>query len=261
MTCKEALVSADIRNPDKELILAHVLGKSRTWIVAHPDAILTEEEEASFRHLCKRRRNHEPLAYITGGKEFYGRMFRVTPATLIPRPATEKLIEQAIAIMRGGNPEGMTEADEGIVIAATVFPDMPAPGMIVDVGTGSGCIAVTLACELPDVSVIATDISPDALAIAQENAQTHRVETRVTFREGNALEPVRDLARPFLLVSNPPYIPDGTMLEEDVIGFEPHDALFAGADGRAVIDRLIAQAEAHPYCCGYVIECRTEQVA
>lgn len=259
MTVGEALSSASIAQTDAELLLSHVLHQPRTWILAHADAVLKEEDAKTFIEFCKRRGNHEPFAHITGRKEFFGRVFTVNASTLIPRPATEILIEQTGLILRGEPCERIREADIGIVIYTDIFRHGVKPVMVVDVGTGSGCIAVTLACEHPSLNVIATDISTEALLVAQQNAAMHSVSDRVIFRKGDTLEPVMDLAEPFLLVSNPPYIPDGTALEKDVAVYEPHSALFAGPDGKAVIDKLITQAKAHSSCVGFVIECRTEQ--
>ncbi|HWB17096.1 MAG TPA: peptide chain release factor N(5)-glutamine methyltransferase [Vicinamibacterales bacterium] len=173
----------------------------------------------------KRRAAHEPVAYITGTREFYGRPFRVTPAVLIPRPETEGVVEEALRLARA-------DAD-GRAIDAHL--------RVVDVGTGSGCLAITLALERPDAQVTATDVSPDALIVAADNAKRLGA-TRIDFRRANLLD---GLPGPFdLIVSNPPYIAiaDRASLPADVRDYEPAAALFGGDDGLDVVRGLVAQA-------------------
>lgn len=199
-----------------------------------------------------------PIAYIVGAQEFYGRTFVVTPEVLIPRPSTEALIDGALRMLRGDAIVDL-DADTGICIIGRRKTLHHSDAMVVDVGTGSGIIAVTLACEEPRLRCVGIDISGPALKIATQNAQRHHVENRTTWKKGLLLEPMADVDRPFFVVSNPPYIPDGTALPADVFNFEPHSALFAGDDGLSIIRPLLASALRHPSCLGFILECRTDQ--
>lgn len=258
MTIRDAL-SLGIDTADAEILLAFALQKDRTWVLAHPEQELSEEERTRIGSLIERRRAWEPVAYITGRKDFYGRTFIVTPSVLIPRPATERLVEIALDLLRGDTAPTTTEIDSGIVAWADFWGDVRDARTIVDIGTGSGCIAVTLACELPDVRIIATDVSADALAVAKQNAQQYHVDDRIRFVQGRGLDPIATLDETFLIVSNPPYIPEGIELQKDVEAYEPHEALFAGADGRDVIASIVLDAKKNPHCIGFVMECRSEQ--
>jgi release factor glutamine methyltransferase len=162
-----------------ELLLLHVLGRNRTWLYAHPEEIITDTVAQRFFELIARRAAGEPTQHLTGKQEFWGLEFEVTPDVLIPRPETEHVIEVALdrlalRELRAGRPQ--KSAGEGLQIA--------------DIGTGSGCIAIALAKELPAANFIATDISPAALAVARRNAQRHAVADRIDFREANLLSPV-----------------------------------------------------------------------
>jgi release factor glutamine methyltransferase len=177
----------------------------------------------------------EPMAYLYGGQEFYGRMFEVTPAVLIPRPETEIIIEAALQL----------------------FPDVDATLEIADIGTGSGCLAITLAKERPAARVLATDISTAGFLVSQQNAGRHGVEGRVVFVYGDLL-PERlgpTIERFDLIVSNPPYVPEGdrATLQPEVRDYEPEQALFAGRDGLDVIRRLIPAAAPRLKPGGYLI--------
>ena len=203
---------------DAETLLLHVLRKDRPWLMAHS----SEEpaEAARFADLLARRLRGEPIQYITGEQEFYGLPFRVTPDVLIPRPETEHLIEKALALVTGfANPR------------------------IVDVGTGSGAIAVALAHDLPHAQITALDISRPSLEIARENAERNRVARRIRFLQSDLLASVAD-ERFDLVVSNPPYVPtaDRDSLSVEVREHEPALALFAGDDGLDVYGRLIPTA-------------------
>lgn len=168
-----------------------------------------------------RRARHEPVAYIVGEREFFGRPFRVTPDVLIPRPETELLVSATLDRLTGRT--GATP-------------------LVVDVGTGSGCVAVSLACELAGVRLVATDVSAAALEIARENARRHSVQNRIDLRAGPLLGGLEET--PDVIVSNPPYIRDAERraLPPDVVEYEPHQALFAGPDGLDVIRPLIELA-------------------
>jgi release factor glutamine methyltransferase len=209
--------SADAARLDAGVLARALLG----WDQARWLADGRETAPAGFAaHLeawVARRARREPVAYITGRREFYGRTFLVSPAVLIPRPDTETLVEAALACL----------------------DRMAAGALVADVGTGSGCLAVTLAAERPSIRVVATDISAAALDVARENARCLRVSDRIQFREGPLLA---GAATPVdLIVSNPPYVREveRETLPADVVAFEPHGALFAGADGLDVI-RLLA---------------------
>lgn len=179
-----------------------------------------------------RRARHEPVAYITGEREFFGRPFRVTPDVLIPRPETELVVSTAVERLAG-------RAGDSV--------------LVVDVGTGSGCIAVSLACELGGIRLVATDVSTDALAVARENARRLGVLDRIDFRHGPLLGGLDEA--PDVIVSNPPYIREAqrATLPPDVAEYEPHQALFAGSDGLAVIRPLIDLASRRLAPGGWVI--------
>ncbi|MCC7042453.1 MAG: peptide chain release factor N(5)-glutamine methyltransferase [Acidobacteria bacterium] len=207
---------------DVAVLARHVLGwDAAAWLTRQRD-----EAPASLMPalalLVARRASGEPVAYLVGEKEFYGRAFTVTAAVLIPRPETELLVERALAIL-AHRPAGTVEA------------------AVVDVGTGSGCIAVTLAAEYEALGVRATDVSADALAIAARNAARHDVTGRVVFVHGGFTAGATAVD---LVVSNPPYIAesDRDRLMRDIRDFEPAPALFAGARGLDVIDRLVPDA-------------------
>ncbi len=202
---------------EAEVLLAHLLGRDRTFLWAHPEAPLTPEQVARYTAWVERRAAHEPLPYITGRVEFFGLTLAVTPAVLIPRPETETLVEVALAWARR-HPHALA----------------------VDVGTGSGCIAVALAVHVPTLHLIATDISAAALHLARRNAQAHHVDGRVRFIQGDMLTPVRRAA---LIVSNPPYVAAGEWEAlPPSVKREPRLALWGGDDGLTPLRRLLRQA-------------------
>ncbi len=258
MTIGELIRASGLPPLEAEVLAAAALKRNRAWIIAHGEEQLAQEQCAQIIHFFDRRRTGEPVAYITGMREFFGRDFRVTPAVLIPRPATEELVRAALAFLAHPG-AAVREADAGIVIVSQVLRPHLHPRVIVDTGTGSGCIAITLALERPDMQVIATDVSAEALSVARRNADLHRITDCVSFLEGKDLDPVRDLKEPFLLVSNPPYIPDGRTLQREVVEFEPKLSLYGGKDGTDVLQRVTAQAREHPCCAGIVLECEADQ--
>lgn len=201
---------------EASLLLAHVLGLSEAQLLARDREPVLDRERQRFELLLARRLRGEPIAYLTGEREFYGRTFAVDPRVLIPRPETEQLVEEALRL------------------------DLDPAARILDVGTGSGCLAVTLACEWPDSRVVATDLSAGALAVARHNAVRHIVGARVRLVRTNLAAGIR-LAAVGLVVSNPPYVAlaDASDLLVDVREFEPASALFAGADGLDVLTRLL----------------------
>jgi release factor glutamine methyltransferase len=213
---------------DADVLLMHTLKKSRAWLMAHGDELLSDELFLSYTELLERRRRGEPIQYITGETEFYGLPFRVMPEVLIPRPETEHLVEKVIEL-------------------AARF-EQP---RIVDVGTGSGAIAVALAHEWLSAVITAIDLSSSALAIARENAKRNEVDLR--FLDGDLLAPVAGECFE-IVVSNPPYVPSGdrATLSVEVREYEPALALFAGDDGLDVYCRLIPAAFGALVPGGYV---------
>lgn len=263
MTLQEAIIASAVARADAEVLLAALLQVGRTAILAHPERQLTPAQQERWEEWAARRRSGEPVAFITGSREFWGRSFRVSPATLIPRPATEGLIARALSLYKKSvqtqcKTWTMHPLDTGIVAAEFLRRDAMPP-LCVDIGTGSGCIAVTLAAEVPSLRVLATDISAEALHVARQNAKHVGVAGRVIVRRGALFNALPTLEEPFFLISNPPYIPDGTPLQRDVAAFEPHTALFAGVEGMDVLEPLVAAALAHPLCTGLLVECREEQ--
>lgn len=206
---------------EAELLLIHVLVQPRAYLWTHPEAALTPQQAADYAACVHRRAAGEPLPYITGQIEFFGLTFGVTPDVLIPRPETETLVEAAQDWLRAR-------------------PDAVA----VDVGTGSGCIAVALAVHAPSLRLYATDISPAALQVARANAEQHNVAERIAFLEGDLLAPLPESVD--LIVSNPPYVADD---EWDVLPLsvrqEPRTALLSGMDGLDAIRQLLVQAQTH----------------
>ncbi|MDD5103415.1 MAG: peptide chain release factor N(5)-glutamine methyltransferase [Candidatus Peribacteraceae bacterium] len=258
MTIEALIAGSGIPRIEAELLVASALRRDRTWVLAHGDDAVAPVNHRLIESWYARRRSGEPVAYIIGEREFFGRMFFVTPDVLIPRPATEELVRATLAFLDHPQ-DAVHEADAGIVIVSRVLRSELHPHIVVDAGTGSGCIAITLALECPEIQVIATDISAEALAVARTNADLHHVTDRVGFLKGKDLDPVRDLREPFLLVSNPPYIPEDRVLQREVMVFEPQQALFGGEDGVNMLRRISDQARQHPFCCGLVMECEADQ--
>ena len=216
---------------DAELLLQRATLMDRAALLARANEILLDEEASLFRRLVKRRSTGEPVQYILGEAEFYGLPFRVTSNVLIPRPETEHLVEKAIELAR----------------------KFETP-RIVDVGTGSGAIAVALAHSIPSARITATDFSKAALMTAERNARRNGIAERVRFLQGDLLAPVEG-ERFELIVSNPPYVADRdrTSLAVEVREYEPAIALFAGEDGLDVIRRLIPAAYAALVPGGYLL--------
>lgn len=214
------LVRRRIARLDARLLVQHRLGISHADYLTHPDRRLGSDEERDFFELVKRRERGEPLAYITGEREFFGRSFAVSPAVLIPRPDTERLVLLALERMR----------------------EYPAP-RVLDLGTGSGAIAVSLAAECPAAQVAAVDLSPEALTVARGNARRHGVDVR--FLHGDWYAPVAG-ERFALLVANPPYVArNDPHLEQDGLPFEPDLALTDQSDqgdGLGCLRTIIAGA-------------------
>lgn len=206
---------------DADLLARHVLGWDRAALVTRRRQEPPPGFQGPFEALVARRANREPAAYILGEREFWGLPFEVTRDVLIPRPETELIVEEALVAFGGGTP----------------------PATVIDVCTGSGCLAVTLAREFGGAEVIATDISQAALDVARRNAQRHHVAPRIAFRAADLFDGIS--ARADLIVSNPPYVArrDEPALAPEVRDHEPHVALFAGDDGLEVYRRLLPMAQ------------------
>ena len=235
-------VDIDAARLSAEVLLFHVAHCDRAHLYAHPERELTPDEQQQYEALIARRAAGEPLQYIIGHQEFWRMDFRVTPAVLIPRPETEHLVEQTLVLARKFHPEAFAEAAHGTDLQEKALRGKAL--RLIDVGTGSGAIAVSLAHELPQAEVAAVDLSPEALDVARQNAE--RLGARVQFTVSDVLaavpeEPVFDF-----VVSNPPYVglDEADKVQQVVLQNEPHLALFAGAEGLAVIRRLIPQAGA-----------------
>jgi release factor glutamine methyltransferase len=257
-----------------ELLLLHVLGRNRTWLYAHPEEIVSDADVHRFFELINRRAAGEPTQHLTGKQEFWGLEFEVNPDVLIPRPETEHVIEVALdrlalRELRAGRPQ--KSAGEGLQIA--------------DIGSGSGCIAIALAKELPAANFYATDISLAALAVAKRNAQRHEVADRIHFLESNLLDalpvgaqqaapqpgkitnsasqldlhqsPITSHQSPLfdLIASNPPYIGrcEAPSLAREVRDHEPHTALFGGEEGYELYADLITQSAQHLRAGGVLV--------
>jgi release factor glutamine methyltransferase len=250
-----------------ELLLIHVVGRDRTWLYAHPEEILSSESAAEYFALLRRRASGEPTQHLTGKQEFWGLEFEVNPDVLIPRPETEHLIEVALDRL------AVRE------IRADRAPQLKGDNLtLVDVGTGSGCIAIALAKELPAATIFATDISESALGVARRNAARLGFANRIQFLQSNLLEafpsevvgaqhaglllgnitadsssshqsPVTNHQSPLfdLIVSNPPYVSlrESEVLPIEVRQHEPHAALFGGEEGYELYGTLIPQAAQH----------------
>jgi release factor glutamine methyltransferase len=199
-------------------LLSFILHKDRTFLISHAEDPIDDESLSSYREVVERRASGEPLQYITGVQDFFGREFRVTPDVLIPRPETELLVEAALEFSGSS---------------------------LCDVGTGSGCIAVTLLCELPEARAVAIDKSPAALEIARLNAGTLAVSDRATFVMSDCFDALDPSEFQFdLIASNPPYVAEAIVagLQREVRDHEPMIALSPGPDGLSMIRRLLRDA-------------------
>jgi release factor glutamine methyltransferase len=223
-----------------ELLLLHELHRDRAWLYAHPEELIASDALDAYLSLITRRAHGEPTQHLTGKQEFWSLEFEVSPDVLIPRPETEHVIEVALdrlalRELRAGRPQ--KTAGDGLLIA--------------DIGTGSGCLAVALAKELPEARIYATDISQPALAMARKNAHRHEVASRIEFAEADLSRTlIQDAALTAafdLLVSNPPYVPrrDAATLSREVREHEPAIALYGGEEGYELYGDLIALAAKH----------------
>jgi release factor glutamine methyltransferase len=217
------LTAASVPSPrmNAELLLMFTVGCDRAYLYAHPERELSADEQSRYDHALGERSRGVPAQYITGHQEFWGMDLIVSPAVLIPRPETEHLIETVLQLARSG-------------------PHLK----IADVGTGSGCIALALAKELPPAEIHAIDISPEALEVARANAARHQLTDRVRFHQADLLAGIPANSLDFV-VSNPPYVGESEedQVQLEVRKFEPRQAVFAGPTGLEVIERLVPQAQ------------------
>lgn len=231
------LLHAHIENPqlEAEVLLAHLLGKERIWFHLHPEFLLEDSVNEQYMALVARRAMHEPTAYILEQREFWSLPFRVTRDTLIPRPETELIVEIALALIK---------------------QERWYRPFILDLGTGCGILAITLAHEIPEAVLVATDRSFPALIVAHQNAKRHGVKSRVSLVQANWINPFRSCETGIfprekgiavanqgfhLVVSNPPYVAnkDKRLLAKEIFKYEPEGSLFSGKDGLEDIEKLI----------------------
>ena len=222
-----------MHNPQlvSRMLLSSVLGGTDIELYTDPDRPASPEDRASLRELVARAANHEPVQYLVGRADFFGRSFKVDPSTLIPRTATETLIQLVLDEAR----------------SRTATPESGMPIRLADLGTGSGCIAITLARQLPGSTVLATDIVQEALELASTNAMDHDAGDQIDFRLGSGLEPLEDESPFHVIAANLPYIPDADWesLDENVRDHEPQTALLGGSDGLDVIRPVLRGVKPH----------------
>ncbi len=218
---------------DAGSLMAHSLGQDRTFIISHSDEEVNDDVLHRFRHLLQRRSAGEPLQYITGHQEFFCLNFDVSPDVLIPRPETELLVETAL----------------------NLIPPKTDSITMVDVGTGSGCITISLLHQRPGWRSVAIDLSPKAIAVAKHNARKHGVETRIDFVVADSLDGLIQQPIFDLIVSNPPYVAEDAMtgLQREVRDYEPRLALTPGGDGLRVIRKLVNQSGLMLKTGGYLV--------
>jgi release factor glutamine methyltransferase len=227
---------------DAEILAAHALGVPRLQLYVQFDRPLVPDELAAIRELVKRRQGGQSVAYVVGKKEFWGLDFAVDARVLVPRPETETLVSEALDRIGRGPRARASAAADGEAAPEPERPARPAP-RVADVGTGSGAIAITLAKERPDATVLATDLSADALAVARANAERHGAA--VTFLEGDLEAPLLPHAPFDLVVANLPYVAAGDLASlAPEVRAEPARALDGGADGLTLVRRLVAAAPA-----------------
>lgn len=208
---------------DAEVLLSHAMNKDRSWMIAHSDVEVDGVVAAAFKTMTERRKTGEPIAYITGTKEFFGQDFKINNHVLVPRPETEMLVEL-----------GLEELDKN------------SAAVVVDVGTGSGAIAVAVAKNARECRVVATDISGEALAVARENAFKHEVIARISFLKGSLLEPIDFHTGNYIILANLPYLSEEEYAVEPSIQQEPKQALVASEEGNALYRELFEQIKKLP---------------
>lgn len=213
---------SEIENPHQTalILLSHVLGKPQTWVIAHPEAHLTPQQEQLLSQLLSRLKNGEPLPYLIGRQEFYELDFIVSPDVLIPRPETELLVDKALEWLRAH----------------------PQAGKALDIGTGSGCIPISLLMRHVDLKALGVDISEAALSVCAKNRAVYQLETRLDLRQSDLFEKVSEKFD--LITANLPYIPSKKLAGLTELRFEPSPALDGGEDGLEVIRRMLEESAA-----------------
>ena len=226
-------LDANISEPrlDAGVLMSHVIGRDRAFLIAHPEATIAEHQLKQFEEFIARRAQGEPLQYITGHQEFFNLDFEVTPDVLIPRPETELIVEATLELV-----------------------DHNAEFAFADIGTGSGCLAISILNECREARALAIDTSEPALQVAQRNAERHRVANRLRLVQSDLFDAIPFNETLDLIVSNPPYVSDDEMktLQREVQR-EPRAALAGGSDGLALIRRLLLDAPAHLRLGGYLV--------
>lgn len=252
LTWAEAeLVALHLQSPrlDAEVLLAHSLGLNRAGLYARLHTVLSPSQMATFQQLVHRRLQHEPVQYITGVQEFWSLDFAVNPSVLIPRPETELVVETALRLL------AQVSSLKSQVSSLPIRNPQPAI-RILDIGTGSGCIAIALATELPAAEIWATDISADALAVAAANARRHNVHQRIHYLQGSLFAPLAAQQQQFaVIVSNPPYITRNDLftLQPEVRDWEPRHALEGGSDGLDFYRQLLNEAPGYLTPNGWLV--------
>jgi release factor glutamine methyltransferase len=234
---RNALAPSSTASLDAALLLGHVVGRERSWVLAHDEQLLSADGESRFGELIAHRATGVPVAYLRGYCEWFGLKLHVTPEVLVPRPETEQLVEETIRLARDHD-----------------------AGCLVDVGTGSGAIAVQLARSLPDTKIFGIDSSSCALEVARRNAATVGVSDRIGWLEGNLLEPLE--AAPDMIVANLPYLSDSSMTELDRdVRHEPLSALYGGPDGLDLYRQLFQQRQLRGWSGPVVMEIDPRQAS
>ncbi|MEE2962038.1 MAG: peptide chain release factor N(5)-glutamine methyltransferase [Myxococcota bacterium] len=218
-----ASVEPDTATLEADIFLEHVVGCDRTFLLTHGETLLTSEQKTTLAAFLDRRLKHEPVAYIIGEWDFYGRTFYVDPNVLVPRPETEHLVDFGITRVRAAPKRSVK---------------------VLEMGLGSGCVSITLLLECAWLCVDSSEISDQALGVARKNAQKHGVLERMRIFKGDLFEALEANSKYDLIIMNPPYVEESykEQMQKDVLHFEPHQALFSGEDGLDLIRRLIEQA-------------------
>lgn len=222
MTLGEIINKCQLEKIEIEILLSYLIDKDRSFLTGFPEYKLTSYQRRKLGKYISRRQRNEPLPYILGFKDFFGLRFKIDKRALIPRPETENLVEEVVRHVQSSKIKGVE---------------------VVDVGTGSGCIAISLAKNIPSAKIYAVDIDPNALDLAKENASTHGVEDKIIFLAGDLLNTLDKKVD--IIVANLPYIPTSTIpfLQPEIYAWEPKTALDGGKDGMVLYKRLFNQAK------------------
>jgi len=233
----------DTARLDAEVLLAYTLVTSRIDLHLNKDKVLSADEKQKFISYIKRRQKREPVAYIVGAKEFWSIRLKVTPDVLVPRPETEGIVEQALAVIARSEATKQSQGHNEIATPATKLWRARNDDLnILDLCTGSGCVAAALATEMPHAKITVADISPEAIGIAKQNLAF--AGDRIEFFTGDLFDALRESRKFDLITANPPYVADNDFkgLDEDIRRYEPREALLAGPDGLAISKRIIQDA-------------------